>query len=131
VIYVYVENSGRLDQIMANIQTLFLAAECLYNIPIYLINSESITCLLEPGKHHIQLPHHSQQSDSDDFLSKLHCGLIPMAGPTIVTTSGLKWNVTNEELKFGALVSTSNALLDKDIYIETDKPLLWTMDIMK
>lgn len=136
VIYAYVENSGRLDQIMANIQTLFLAQEYLSNIPIYIINSENISCLLEPGKHHLQLTLHSHQGDSEqidsnDFLSKLHCGLIPMAGPTIVSTSGLKWNVTNEELKFGALISTSNAFSNKDIYIETDKPLLWTMDIMK
>jgi len=134
VVYAYVENSGRLDQIMANIQTLFLSDEYLPCNPVYLINSQSISWLLQPGKHNIHLSQEilsTVDNDSDMVLDHLHCGLIPLAGPTLVTTSGLKWNLKQDELKFGALISTSNAFASKEVVIETDKPLLWTMDIIK
>lgn len=134
VVYAYVENSGRLDQIMANIQTLYLSYEYLPHNPVYLINSESISWLLQPGRHVIHLLEEVLSSvgiDTDLLLNSLHCGLIPLSGPTLVTTIGLKWNLTRDELKFGALVSTSNAFASKDIMVETDKPLLWTMDIIK
>ena len=36
------------------------------------------------------------------------CGLIPLAGPARVTTSGLKWNLDDDEMTFGRFISTSN-----------------------
>jgi len=118
---------------MANIQTLILGEEYLGRIPVYLINSQSISWVLQPGKHSIHLPEevlHVPGKSEAEVLDSLHCGLIPLAGATIVTSTGLKWNLNQDELKFGALISTSNAFASKEIVIETDKPLLWTMDIV-
>jgi len=122
-VYAFVENSGRLDQIMANIQTLFLGREYIGDIPIYLISTDCVSCLLPPGHHKIRLP--------DFNLKGLHCGLIPMDGTAVISTKGLKWNLENEELKFGALVSTSNAFGEHEVHVETDNSLLWTMDLVK
>lgn len=123
-IVAFVENTGRFDHIMANIQTLFLAKEFLNGIPVYLISSQCVTWLLEPGQHTIRLG----QRD----LSEAHCGLIPMAGPTRAWSSGLKWNLCEDSvLEFGGLVSTSNSFdLDKDgeVKIRTDSPVLFTME---
>jgi thiamine pyrophosphokinase len=39
------------------------------------------------------------------------CGFAALAGEAVVSTSGLRWNLTNELLKMGALISSSNELM--------------------
>ena len=120
-IFAFVETSGRLDQVMANLETLFHAPSLL-TTPVFLISSLSISWLLPTGRHQIH---------SAGFVSeKTNCGLIPLDGRTVVTTTGLKWNLTEGSLRFGELVSTSNGFdtSQEKVTVQTDSPLLWTMD---
>jgi len=121
-IVAFVETSGRLDQVMANIQTLFLAKK-FTSLPVYLTSSSSMSWLLEQGEHRITV--------GELVGPNSHCGLIPMTGSANVTTSGLKWNLSSGELKFGDLVSTSNGFdMSKEVVsVATDNNLLWTMDL--
>jgi len=120
-------NCGRFDQIIACIQSLFLARAFMPPVEIYLVHASSVSFLLHPGKHEIAI---------DRRLSDQPCGLIPIGQPAeCVSTTGLKWNLSESRLGFGDLVSTSNTYDfspssdGRFVTINTDAPLLWTMEI--
>lgn len=80
------ENTGRLDHILSNLNTLQQAPEMLEDIPLYLLTHDSISWVLHPGRHKIQV---------DDRVLNHHCGIIPLGQPAYVTSSGLKWDMGN------------------------------------
>ncbi|CAO1440332.1 unnamed protein product [Diamesa serratosioi] len=124
-IIVFSESSGRFDQILANINTLFIFNQkSLHTLPVFLLSANSMTWLLSPANHSIHIP---------ELTKNLWCALIPIGSPCVVSTKGLKWNLTNNTLEFGGIVSTSNTYdgTSKTVEIITDKFLLWSMGISK
>nr|XP_046211478.1 thiamin pyrophosphokinase 1-like [Oncorhynchus gorbuscha] len=64
------------------------------------------------------------------------CSLIAIGGLCRTHTTGLKWNLDNQVLQFGRLVSTFNTYEPvsqgnqrKPVIVTTDQPLLWCMGI--
>lgn len=85
-----------IDQIMANINTIFKYEQDFFNI--HLLSGNSLTWLLRPGKHSITIP-------SELVQDKRWCALIPVGQEaTNVTTKGLKWNLSMFVLGFYIIV---------------------------
>ncbi|XP_075230646.1 thiamine pyrophosphokinase 1-like isoform X2 [Lycorma delicatula] len=119
-----VENSGRLDQTLANLNTHFMIDSIfMKDVNLYSLASDSLTWLLKPGKHSICIPERLR-------ASMLWCSLMPVGGPANVTTSGLYYNMCDRKIEFGGLVSSSNSYNgDEVVTVETDGNVLWSMGL--
>lgn len=117
-----VENSGRLDHIMSNLDIMY--TEVTASRSLFLLASDSITWLLKPGSHKILIPQQLVEAQAT-------CGLIPLGAPCVVSTSGLKWNLNNTKMAFGKLISTCNTYSNdcQGVTVQTDSSLLWTANL--
>lgn len=88
---VLVDTSGRFDQIVANVNTLFKAREIIPDVKVIQLASNSLTWLLTEGTHLIHIPQVLRKNSE-------WCALIPFGGSCRVTTNGLKWNLGNKHL---------------------------------
>ena len=77
---------------------------------IILLSNENMVVMLNKGTHKVIC---------SDFQGKI-CALVPLYGSANVTTDGLKWELNNQKLSFGGLVSTSNERIKNEITITTD-----------
>ncbi|KAI5637400.1 thiamine pyrophosphokinase, vitamin b1 binding domain-containing protein [Phthorimaea operculella] len=123
------QSSGRIDQILGIIQTLFLVKERQLlddKMRVFVITDDALSWLLLPGDHWIDIP---EQTWSN---KRAWCSLVPVGEPCdSVTTNGLKWNLVHQPLRFGDLVSTSNSFdcADEGVTIKCSHPLLWSMRV--
>ena len=127
--WIYGAFGGRFDQEMAAIQ-----AACVHGTMfaqgLWLYSHDNAALLLPPNQHHVvHVP--SPQSPSVLWREGPTCGLIPWGGICQhVTTSGLQWNLHQQSLSWGGLVSTSNAIHTVPVHIScTTAPLLVTLEV--
>ncbi|CAA2971850.1 thiamine pyrophosphokinase 1 isoform X1 [Olea europaea subsp. europaea] len=111
---------GRFDHEVGNINVL-----CFFStIRIILLSDDCLIQLL-PSSHHHEI--HIQSS-----VEGPHCGLIPIGTPSkSTTTTGLQWDLTDTEMRFGGLISTSNIVKGEIVTVRSESDLLWTISIKK
>ncbi|KND87085.1 Thiamin pyrophosphokinase 1 [Tolypocladium ophioglossoides CBS 100239] len=117
---------GRVDQGLSQLHHLYLFQPGPeYSMGrIYLLSGSSLTFLLKAGTHHIHV-----KEDGEDGVFGKFVGIIPLQEPSVISTKGLEWDVTDWESMIGGRVSTSNHVLPqtKCVEIQTTKDVLFTI----
>ena len=116
--------SGRADQAFSLIHQLY-ANVCTQALPgivdLFLVTRESLVFLLEKGHNRIETP-------VAPGLFTQNVGIIPVGRPSIITTHGLEWDVTDWPTEFGGQMSTSNHIVAGMVEIFTTERVLFTME---
>lgn len=117
---------GRVDQGLSVLHHLYMFQSHPGYVSgrMYLLSSEAITFVLQPGKHRIKM----KQKWRNIGLGK-HVGIIPMREPSVITTTGLEWDVQDWETAFGGQMSTSNHVKEEWCTIVTSNTVLFTIDL--
>ncbi|KHN73602.1 Thiamin pyrophosphokinase 1 [Toxocara canis] len=114
--------SGRFDHTLSSLHSLLKFAS-ISNCPAVLIDSTNLIVIIDQGLTELHF-------EGDRSLMTSICGIIPFCQKkTIVTTDGFKWDIANAEMEFGKLVSSSNQIASDVVRIETNTPLLFTMQL--
>jgi len=117
---------GRVDQGLSQLHHLYLWQK---NNPeytdgrLYLLTPESLVFLLKPGLHRIRV------RDAEEDIFDKYVGILPVGGPSVITTRGLEWDVTGWPTEFGGRVSTSNHVRPEInmVEVETTADVLFTI----
>ncbi|KAM7194574.1 thiamine pyrophosphokinase [Naviculisporaceae sp. PSN 640] len=121
---------GRIDQALSIFHHLYLfqSDSHYHDGRMLLYTGEGLAFLLKSGTHRI----HVREPGMADRFEK-HVGILPIGEPSVVTTKGLEWDVTEWATGFGGQVSTSNHILPETQVVEvtTTKDVVFTMTIKK
>ena len=91
---------GRFDQEVASIHALYKWRTAFDRV--VLVGGGNVACLLDPGTHRL---------DPVGAEGPV-CALLPVGGPVrSITTRGLQWDMTDQRMELGGLISSSNSLL--------------------
>ncbi|KAI0064781.1 thiamine pyrophosphokinase [Artomyces pyxidatus] len=115
--------SGRLDQTIHTLSYLHKLRKSARRI--YAVTDDNVGWVLDEGEHAISIPH--------SVLGPT-CGLLPVGiESTVLSTKGLRWNLTDTLSGFDGLLSTSNHLLPEEdtVWIKTSKPIWWCAELRK
>ncbi|KZP31661.1 Thiamin pyrophosphokinase [Athelia psychrophila] len=115
--------AGRLDQTIHTLSYLHKLRKLRETI--FVVTDDNIGWVLDEGEHHISIDHN---------VSGPTCGLLPVGvDSTILSTTGLRWNLTEQESSFDGLISTSNHLVpgEDSVWIKTSRPIWWTAELRK
>ncbi|KAJ2725420.1 thiamine pyrophosphokinase [Coemansia sp. Benny D115] len=109
--------SGRLDHVLHTLKVLFNNK----HTRILVASEENLSFVLPEGDNIVEVDHR---------VDGPTCGILPLAGETVLTTAGLRWNLDGQRSSFTGLMSTSNIIDDpRRISITTSLPVAWTCQL--
>lgn len=132
--------TGRVDQALGLFHEMYREAKGIDRLRLWLFLDKSCSFLLRPGKHRIypetdvkieNLPEKAQvkaHTRVQKFTGK--CGILPLYGPSRISTKGLQWDVQDWETQMGGRVSTSNQIMNlkHGVEIVTTHTVLFTIE---
>ncbi|CEF67101.1 Thiamin pyrophosphokinase 1 [Strongyloides ratti] len=119
--------SGRFDHSLASLNSILMFQKSISEeqIKTYLIDENNLITITSASETIVKIT-----PNMDNLTGK--CGYIPiMQEKTVVTTEGYKWNLENEEIFFGGLISTSNEIEKDVLLIKSNQPIILYFEIKK
>ncbi len=109
---------GLLSHQFANLNASLKTCQDRRYLPLIFLDEHEVCLVVRPGRTRFL------KVESD-----VHCALVPAFGPVgSVTTRGLKWDLSKQQLAFGSLVSTSNRCVNEEVVIDADAHFLWMFE---
>ena len=117
VVVVFGAFGGRFDQQIASLHALYEYSTS-FDRMVLLGDGNCATLLTgDSNSHTIKLVQNIEGPG---------CSLLPVGNRCdCVTTEGLKWNLNEQSMALGDLVSSSNQVTSQNVVIKTSHPLLW------
>lgn len=126
---------GRADQAFSQLHNLYAASRDIWPGQLgdlYLVTMESIVFCLQRGHNTIYTPVRSRIPGSvGSGLLGESVGIIPVAQPSVISTTGLEWDVKSWPTEFGKQISTSNHIKSDIVSVQTTERVLFTVEITK
>lgn len=127
---------GRVDQGLSQLHHLFIfqTGPGYSDGKMFIVSGESLTFLLKTGRHRIVVREKPPggQGRREDVFDK-YVGIVPIKEPSVISTTGLEWDVTDWKTEFGGMISTSNHILPTTEVVEitTTKDVLFTVALRR
>ncbi|KAF1912809.1 thiamine pyrophosphokinase [Ampelomyces quisqualis] len=113
--------AGRVDQGLGLLHEMIREEGKHSRLRIWLFSESSLSFILKRG-------HNMVQGLRSSRLFTENIGLVPVWGPSIITTKGLEWDVNDWHTHMGGQVSTSNHVKAEEVHVTTDAPILFTIE---
>ena len=112
---------GRVDQGLGLLHEMTREESKHENLRLWLFSESSMSFILRSGTNALR---GLQQSG----IFSENVGILPIYGPATISTEGLEWDVKEWYTQIGGQVSTSNHVKADVVSIETDAPVLFTIE---
>jgi thiamine pyrophosphokinase len=113
--------AGRVDQGLGLLHEMIREETKHLSLRLWLFSETSLSFILRSE-------HNSIRGLQSSRLFTENIGLLPVWGPATITTTGLEWDVKEWYTHMGGQVSTSNHVKADEIHIETNAPILFTIE---
>ncbi|KAF2629109.1 thiamine pyrophosphokinase [Macroventuria anomochaeta] len=113
--------AGRVDQGLGLLHEMIREETKHPNLRLWLFSESSLSLILRSRRTVV----HNLLS-SGLFTENL--GLVPVYGPATISTAGLEWDVRDWFTQMGGQVSTSNHVKADKVQVDTDGPILFTIE---
>ncbi|PVI01853.1 thiamine pyrophosphokinase-like protein 1 [Periconia macrospinosa] len=113
--------AGRVDQGLGLLHEMIREETNDPNLQLWLFSESNLSFILRN-------PRNTVLGTLSSELFTENVGIVPVYGPAVITTSGLEWDVTNWDTQMGRQVSTSNHIKADEVHIQTNAPILFTIE---
>jgi thiamine pyrophosphokinase len=112
---------GRVDQGLGLLHEMIREETKHANLRLWLFSESSLSFILR-GKRNV-----IWDLQKNGIFTE-NVGLVPIYGPAIISTEGLEWDVKEWDTQMGGQVSTSNHIKADEVKVETNAPILFTIE---